>query len=319
MRAYRSDADVDLLALCPSSCTHEDFFTTLVEMMKREPAIGEIHPISSAYTPVIKFTIHNIHFDMLFGRVSGKSNVDKLVDFRRSSSSPPADDSETAKNTIHNREATTTAEMPNEFFIEESFLMDMENDSEVRGANGVRVTQFIIDFVPNLEKFRVVLCAVKEWATLHGIYSNVLGFLGGVNWAIMVAYVCKRYPDQMPSNLLSTFFKTFATWTWPYPVLLEDDKGGNLSTGTRSVIGGTAPWCPETNHRDARDMMPIITPVYPRSKLVLNRYGCYLWFCFFLVGDSFRCPRHPSIPQSHICFALLFNACFATVLFSFPQ
>ena len=280
LRAYRPDADVDLLAICPPSCTRNDFFTSLVDMMKGESAITHIHPIASAFTPVIKFTIHNIHFDMLFGRATGKANIEKLINYQKLSLFPSgvasmnitrktgsfgtASFAEAAmgKGAIGNKNTTTkTEDLLHEFKIDDSFLTGMEDDSEVRSANGVRVTQFILDYVPNQDAFRLVLCAVKEWAMLQGIYSNVLGFLGGVNWAIMVAFVCKQNPTQPPSTLLSTFFKVFATWNWPDPVLLL-----NTDKQVPRTIAGMKPWDPKTNPRDARHVMPIITPVFPRSK-----------------------------------------------------
>jgi poly(A) polymerase len=267
-------------------------------MMEGEAAISHIHPIASAFTPVLKFTIHNIHFDMLFGRASGKANVEKLVHYQRLSICPLASmdtsisrkagplgiathaESARAQASLVNTNTTTTttttiintqskdtkAGTLHEFTIEDSFLTGMEDDSEVRSANGVRVTQFIMDYVPNQDVFRLVLCAVKEWAMLHGIYSNVLGFLGGVNWAIMVAHLCKRYPTQQPSHLLRIFFKFFSTWKWPRPVMLgyNDDKNKN----PYDVAGGMRPWDPKTNPRDARHVMPIITPVSPRSEFV---------------------------------------------------
>lgn len=318
LRAYRPDADVDLLALCPPSCTRKDFFTSLVEMMEGEAAISHIHPIASAFTPVIKFTIHNIHFDMLFGRASGKANVEKLVHYQRLSICPLAamdtniarktgalgiaTHAEAAKGqgslvndnntttTINNQSEVTNADMLHEFTIENSFLTGMEDDSEVRSANGVRVTQFIMNYVPNPDVFRLVLCAVKEWAMLHGIYSNVLGFLGGVNWAIMVAHVCKRYPKQQPSTLLSAFFKIFSTWKWPKPVLL----GNTNETNPYETAGGMRPWDPKTNPRDARHVMPIITPVFPRSEfltvLLVDCFPDYYVRSYFMNSLSFDTP-----------------------------
>ena len=81
--------------------------------------------------------------------------------------------------------STTTTE----FTIDDVDLIGMD-DAEMRSLNGSRVAQMLLELVPNQEHYRVVLRAVKEWALVHGLYSNVLGFLGGVNWAILVAHVC---------------------------------------------------------------------------------------------------------------------------------
>lgn len=46
----------------------------------------------------------------------------------------------------------------------------------------------------------------------RGIYSNMLGFLGGVSWAMLVARTCQLYPNAAASTLVHKFFLVFSKW-----------------------------------------------------------------------------------------------------------
>uniref|UniRef100_A0A0D9WR76 polynucleotide adenylyltransferase n=1 Tax=Leersia perrieri TaxID=77586 RepID=A0A0D9WR76_9ORYZ len=113
-----------------------------------------------------------------------------------------------------------------------SVLYDVD-EVTVRSLNGCRVADQILRLVPNVE---------------------VTGFLGGVNWALLVARVCQLYPNAVPSMLVSRFFRVFTQWCWPNPVMLcaieEDELGFPV-------------WDPRKYHRDRSHHMPIITPAYP--------------------------------------------------------
>ncbi|KAJ3364164.1 polynucleotide adenylyltransferase [Allomyces javanicus] len=117
-----------------------------------------------------------------------------------------------------------------------------------------RVTDGILQLVPDVNEFRIALRCIKLWAKRHGVYSNVMGFLGGVAWAMLVARVCQLYPNATASTLVSKFFNIMFKWQWPQPVLLKPMEDGPLNVRI---------WNPRIYPADRQHRMPIITPAYP--------------------------------------------------------
>ena len=80
-----------------------------------------------------------------------------------------------------------------------SILSTMDNEMK-RSLSGYNVTQKILDSVEkNREKFITTLKLVKVWARNKGIYSNVMGYLGGVSLAILVGKICQLFPNFEPN------------------------------------------------------------------------------------------------------------------------
>ena len=77
---------------------------------------------------------------------------------------------------------------------------------------GSRVTDDILKLVPDVEAFRIALRCIKLWAKQRAIYSNVMGFFGGVAWAIAVARVCQLYPCAAAATIVSKFFRIMHQW-----------------------------------------------------------------------------------------------------------
>lgn len=47
--------------------------------------------------------------------------------------------------------------------------------------------------------FQTTLRCIKLWSKARGLHSNVMGYLGGIGWAILVARVCKDNPTMEPN------------------------------------------------------------------------------------------------------------------------
>lgn len=113
----------------------------------------------------------------------------------------------------------------------------------------------MINNVPNISTFSLVLKAVRFWAIQRGIYSINQGYLGGVTIAVMVAKICQDFPDLQPACTLYRFFETYAEWrNWVEPVQISLSKkykqtGGNLRTDLIAKVD-----------RYSQDKMVVLTP-----------------------------------------------------------
>ena len=217
---YGPGSDIDTLVVVPKHVTREDFFEhfppTLVRMAP-PGAIEEMTPVPDAYVPIIKLEFSGISIDLIFARLALSSVSSSL----------------TMKDT--------------------SILRGLE-ERDMRSLNGTRVTDEILDLVPQQKTFRTALRGIKLWAQRRAIYANVMGFPGGVAWAMMVARVCQLYPRATGSVIIGKFFRIMRQWKWPQPVLLKNIEEGPLQVRV---------WNPKIYNGDRYHLMPIITPAYP--------------------------------------------------------
>ncbi|XP_062293770.1 poly(A) polymerase type 3-like [Scomber scombrus] len=221
---HTKGADIDALCVGPGFVERKEFFTSFFEKLKAQEEVEDIRAIEEAYVPVIKLSYDEIEIDLIFAQVPLKSITENL-------------------DLCNNK------------------LLKGIDKRCVRSLNGYRVSGEILSLVPNVHNFRLTLRAIKLWAKRCNIYSNMLGFLGGVSWAILVARICQLYPHATASTLVLKFFKVFSKWEWPIPILLKEVKDYHF---------GFPVWDPRVNVSDCCHLMPIITPAYPQQNSTVN-------------------------------------------------
>ncbi len=99
------------------------------------------------------------------------------------------------------------------------------NPQELRSINGYRTAIYLgKKYVDKYKNYRAALKAIKLWAKMKGIYSQIYGYLGGAAFSIMLAKICQLYPNYSALQLLDRFFFIYANWVWSISVIIEKTK-----------------------------------------------------------------------------------------------
>jgi len=206
------DSDLDLLCVCPQFVRiNEHFFVILYKMLAEDRNVKNLLKIEDSFIPILKFSYRGVDIDMSFAALPLNS-------------------------------------IPDDIDILDNSILENISTVSVRSLNGPRVGYMIHKLVPNVEQFRCLLRILRIWASRRMIYGNAFGYFGGVNLAILAAYICKEYPNEGVDMLVFRFYNLFQNWPWPNPVYINMPDTGSLPSWESST---------------SRDLMPIITPAYP--------------------------------------------------------
>lgn len=192
---YGPGSDMDTLVVAPKYVTVEQYFRIFPEVlveMAPPGAITDLTPVPEAFVPIIKFEFSGISIDLIFCSIQTLTQL-------------PADKS---------------------WSLADNNLLRGLSENEVRSLNGTRVTDEILNLVPEPATFKLALRAIKLWAQRRAIYANIMGYPGGVAWAMLVARVCQLYPKATSAVIVNKFFNIMLKWPWPLPVLLKDIEYG---------------------------------------------------------------------------------------------
>jgi poly(A) polymerase len=206
--------------VAPRHIKIDDFFQNLPTVLRNTSGanIGSLVAVPESFVPIIKLVLNDIEIDLIFVSIP------------------------------------TLQGIPKDLSLSDNKLLDGLDQPGVRAITGPRVTDEILSLVPEQKTFRTALRAIKLWAQRRAIYANIVGYPGGVAWAMLVARVCQFYPHAVGATIVNKFFFVMKDWKWPIPVMLKEIEH---SAGKEKV------WNPAIYPGDKRNLMPIITPAYP--------------------------------------------------------
>ncbi|CAK3864990.1 related to PAP1-poly(A) polymerase [Lecanosticta acicola] len=218
---YGPGSDIDSLMVAPKHVTREDFFKYMPDLIRKSvppEELPELTPVPDANVPIIKLEMSGVSVDLIFS-------------------------------------ALQIASVPKTLELSDNNLLRGLDSTDMRCVNGTRVTDRILQLVPQSKIFRFALRAIKLWAQKRAIYGNVVGFPGGVAWGMLVARVCQLYPKAAASHIVNKFFFVISNWNWPKPIFLQSrEHVPHLQEKE---------WDPSLYKGDSFHLMPVITPAFP--------------------------------------------------------
>ena len=171
--------------------------------------------------------------------------------------------------------------------IEDKYLVGAP-EKTVRSLNGTRVADSILRMVPEREPFKLALRLIKMWCKNRGLYSNKLGYLGGVQLAILTARISQLYPRAAASTIVARFFKVLRIFAdqpnkWGPSVPMRLNTAGQESKaetqGSEWEELDRQIWQPPQQEeataygkptRRRAELLPILTPAYPSMNSTYN-------------------------------------------------
>ena len=216
LQVTNPSSDIDVLLVCPRYITRQHFFDQFYSKFTNNPKVNDLMKIDGAKVPIINMIYDGIELDISYCFID-RETIDPEINL-----------------------------------LEDRYLAHTDLTS-VMSLNGPRTNMLLVKLIPSptLEPFQTLLRFIRIWAKARAVYGNRYGYLGGVNMALLSAFIVQRYPTASPSLLIYLFFQDLADYPWPKPIYINHPNKGIWKS-----------WDPQ-NPKDQYDLMPIITPSYP--------------------------------------------------------
>ncbi|CAK94195.1 unnamed protein product (macronuclear) [Paramecium tetraurelia] len=243
-----SKSDIDLICIAPEFIDRrEQFFNGLFYLLSNEQGMEQINKIESTSNPIIKMIYKGFHIDINFAQLNSDrvpENIDDNLDELRRN------------------------------------LLQSE-DKSLYALNGRKNGILISKSMPDHSQFVQALRIIKQWAKKRKVSSNIIGYLGGISWAILMAKICQLFPRVDVCQTVSLFFQIYSQWNWKIPVVIDESEQDFIQIETFKTLC----WKRDEDKRNDK-IMQIITPAYPffNTTFKVNKITFQTIFQEFQIG-----------------------------------
>ncbi len=254
-QTLRSDADI--LCIGPSDLSREVFNSSVLAGIAGWEGVEEARVIWDARVPLLKLRMGEMQVDLLYARM------------------PEAVEGAEMQAILEHLEPMIQRGVPID--IARALSLDAWDIASQRSLLGLLDGLFLRGVVARYgcqAVFTDLLRAIKCWAVQAGVHEQAKGYLGGMTWALLVAWLCTHPAAQKETRrtvLLRAFFATFGQCSWMHPI--------GITRIDKSM---------EEDH--SAGLMPIYTPVSPQrnsARFVTPETFAFLRQAFRCGGESF--------------------------------
>jgi poly(A) polymerase len=276
-------SDVDMLCCTEdSTISRSAFFTSFADILRAKPEVTRLRSVPLARVGVIKLSYKNrIHVDLTYANKYGQSPecATSLNGYKVGAAILSIIQAPEEKKDKEERVAASLRKR------EEKVQKELSGHLHVRDKGRQQHR--------HQEAFKVTLTAVKVWAKRRQIYGAVLGFLGGVSAAVMVARLFKEKKSaEEAEDALLEFFATYSTWDWTEPVTIRASK--NIPPHSLDAMRVMTPSKPiqNTTYNATASSLALMVKEMKRAHYIILRGDGEKWRTLFEPLDFFAEYNH---------------------------
>jgi poly(A) polymerase len=230
-----TDSDLDVVCLIPSYTSGANFFNRVADCLQGLCDRSQV--ILDSRVPVLRLQIEGILLDLLYAQVEASDGWEKLN------------------------------------------IQDLKSIiKDPKSIDGCWEADLMSDLVKSqipLDRFRLLLRAVRSWAKMRGLYGNSWGFLGGFSWSLLCADTCLNYlsHDRSLTALLVHFFQRLSKHDRRQIISLTDEGKQYLAKLPQDlfpIVSSIAP-CKNTARNVTRSTCQILQAEFDRGARICEQ------------------------------------------------